>query len=374
MDTSQLIPENIQKLQAYTPGKTIEEVIKAHNPKRISKLASNENRLGSSPKAVEKAQESFETINNYPDSASLDLKNKLAEWHGVQPERIIVGAGSESLIAMITRAFFSEGETALTASATFVGFFVSCRIKGIQLKQVGMSENYGFDLEKIAEALTDEVKLVYLANPNNPTGTYFTKSELDSFLDKVPSNVLVVLDEAYYEFAKDYASDYPNGLTYDHPNIIVLRTFSKAYGLAGFRVGYGIAAPDLITAMSKTKLVFEPSAPAQYAAMGALEDHDFLEETCKMTHLGRVRIYETLGNFNIPFAESYANSVMAVFDDEQEAEYFTNEMLKRGVILRRLPGFGLPNCVRITVGVQEEMDHFEAALEEVYNKKSDLKE
>ncbi len=368
MDTSQLIPENIQKLQAYTPGKTIEEVIKAHNPKRISKLASNENRLGCSPKAVEKAKESFETINNYPDSASLDLKHKLAEYHGVQPDRLILGAGSESLIAMITRAFFSEGETALTASATFVGFLVSCRIKGIKLKQVDISDNYGFDLDKITEALTDEVKLVYFANPNNPTGTYFTKTELDRFLDKIPSNVLVVLDEAYYEFAKDYAPDYPDGLKFNHPNVIVLRTFSKAYGLAGFRVGYGVAEPELISAMSKTKLVFEPSAPAQYAALGALDDREFLQETCKITHLGRVRIYEALGNVKIPFAESYANSVMAVFDSEQEAENFTYEMLKRGVILRRLPGFGLPNCVRITVGVQEEMDHFEEALSEIYSR------
>ena len=365
MDLNKIIPSNILQLQAYVPGKTIEEVVREHNPKRISKLASNENRFGCSQKAIEKAQESFKVINNYPDAASFDLKQELGRRHNISPDRIILGAGSESLIAMITRAFFSEGETALTANATFVGFLVSCRIKGIQLKQVPVSENYGFDLDAIAEALTDEVKLVYLANPNNPTGTYFTKTELDNFLKKVPSDVLVVLDEAYYEFANGYADEYPDGLTYDHDNIIVLRTFSKAYGLAGFRIGYGFAHPDIITAMSKTKLVFEPSAPAQYAAMGALEDEAFLKKSCDLIHTSRIRIYDILDQHRIPYAESYANAVMAIFDDETSAKTFTDDMLKHGVILRRLPGFGLPNCVRITVGLDEEIDHFAETLEKI---------
>lgn len=365
MDVNRIIPKNIQELKAYVPGKTIEEVVREYNPKRISKLASNENRFGCSPKAIEKAQESFKVINNYPDATSYDLKQKLAERHQTDPDRIILGAGSESLIAMITRAFFAEGETALTASATFVGFLVSCRIKGINLKQVPVSDNYGFDLDLLADNLTDDVKVVYLANPNNPTGTYFTKSELDNFLSKVPSDVLVVLDEAYYEFADGYAPEYPDGLTYDHDNIIVLRTFSKAYGLAGFRIGYGFAHPDVITAMSKTKLVFEPSAPAQYAAMGAMEDQEFLRKSCDLVHTGRTRLYEILNRHRIPYAESYANAVMAIFDDEQTAQTFTENMLRHGVILRRLPGFGLPNCVRITVGLDDEIDHFAETLEKI---------
>ncbi len=366
MDLNNIIPSNIQSLQAYVPGKTIEEVVREHNPKRISKLASNENRYGCSPKAIEKAKECFEVINNYPDATSYDLKQVLAARHDTDPERIILGAGSESLIAMITRAFFSEGETALTANATFVGFLVSCRIKGIQLKQVPVSENYGFDLEQLAQAITDEVKLIYLANPNNPTGTYFSKSELDAFLQEVPSDVLVVLDEAYFEFANGYAPDYPDGLTYNHDNLIVLRTFSKAYGLAGFRIGYGFAHPDIITAMSKTKLVFEPATPAQYAALGALEDDHFLADSCEKISKGRNQIYEILDKHRIPYAESYANAVMAVFDDEQTAKRFTDDMLKHGVILRRLPGFGLPNCVRITIGLEEEIRHFEETLDKIW--------
>lgn len=362
MDTNRIVPDHIQSLRSYVPGKTIDEVIKTYNPDRISKLASNENRFGCSPKAIEKAKQSFDTINNYPDADALNLKEKLAERHGVDTDRIIIGAGSESLIAMITRAFFSEGETALTVSGTFVGFLVSCKIKGINLKLAPLSDDYGFDLPALAKELTDEVKLVYLANPNNPTGTYFTKAELDEFLQKVPSDVLVVLDEAYFEFANGYAPDYPDGLTYDHENIIVLRTFSKAYGLAGFRVGYGFAHPDIIHNMRKTKLVFEPAAPAQFAALGALEDQEFLKKSCDMVDAGRRRLYQILDEYNLPYAPSYANAVMTTFASEDQAEAFTQEMLKRGVILRRLPGFGLPNCVRITVGLDEEIDHFEREI------------
>jgi len=361
------IPSHIKQLKPYVAGKTIAEVIKEHKPDRISKLASNENRLGCSPKANEAALSSLSAIMNYPDPACLDLRAKIADKIGVKQENVIAGSGSEGVMQLIIKTFFEPGEHALTASATFIGFVVLVNSQGVGLRQVPMTDDYRFDLDAIADAITLETKIVYLANPNNPTGTYFTKAEFEKFMSRVPDHVLVIMDEAYYEFAAKL-EDYPNSVEYGFDNVITLRTFSKAYGLAGYRIGYGVAHPDIIKTLMKVKLPFEPGLPAQHAALGALDDDEFLERTEVMVEKGRNRLYDFLEEHDLKYVKSASNSVMTVFDTEDEAIHFTEEMLKKGVILRRLPAFGLPNCVRVTVGLDEEMEHFEQAFNEVYSK------
>jgi histidinol-phosphate aminotransferase len=356
-----VVPRHILELQPYIAGKTIEEVVASFNPKRISKLASNENRFGCSKLALEAAIASQKTIMNYPDPACTELRNKLAELYGIKPQNVIAGSGSEGIMSLITRTFFLDHEEALTACVTFIGFIVLANSRGIRLQQVPLTKDYRFDLDAIAKSITSYTKIIYLANPNNPTGTYFTKLELEAFMENVPQNVLVILDEAYFEFAS-HLPDYPDSMQYRFDNVITLRTFSKAYGLAGFRIGYGFAHEDLIANLMKVKLPFEPSTPAQWAGIAALDDKDFLNETLEMVENGRERLYHFLDKMGFEYVRSAANSVMIVMESESNAIKLTDFMLQNGVILRRLPAFGLPNCVRITIGTHQEMAHFEDTL------------
>lgn len=361
-----LVPYNVRDLSPYVAGKTIAEVKKAYKPKRISKLASNENRLGCSPRVEKAVSKAISEVQDYPDPASRKLRSMLAERNEVEPENIIVAAGSESVIANLCRTFFLNHEEAVTSSATFVGFFVQANIRGISLKLIPHTDNYGFDLDKMAESVNDRTKMIYIANPNNPTGTYITGQEFEDFMKAVPSDVLVIMDEAYYEYARN-VDDYPHSLDYNYPNVITLRTFSKAYGLAGFRIGYGIGHKELIGNMLKTKLTFEPTTLAQAAAVAALQDEDFLQRSVDMVEQGRERLYRFFDQHDIRYCRSISNSVMMILPTEQEAVDFTQSMLKEGVILRRINAFGLPNCIRITIGTEVEMDHFEDSLTKVMN-------
>lgn len=353
-----LVPRHILELTPYVAGKTIDEVVAAYHPKRVSKLASNENRLGCSPSALAAAQASMSAIMNYPDPVARALRTRLAERFDVKPENVIAGSGSEGIMSLITRTFFLDHEEAITASATFIGFIVLANSRGIRLRQVPLTSDYKFDLDAIAGEIREDTKLIYLANPNNPTGTYFTIGEFERFMAKVPEHVLVILDEAYFEFARDQP-DFPDSMRYRLDNVITLRTFSKAYGLAGFRIGYGFAHESLISNLMKVKLPFEPSTPAQAAGLAALDDEWFLRQTQELVVAGRERLYGFFDSIRIPYVRSFANSVMMVMPTEKEAIDLTQFLLEDGVIVRRLPAFGLPNCVRVTVGIPEEMDHFE---------------
>lgn len=357
---SLLIPRHIRELQPYVAGKTLQEVIREYNPARISKLASNENRLGASPKAVEAAVKSFGQVMNYPDPTSSALRDRIADKLGVKRANVIAASGSEGVMSLVMRAFFLDHEEALTAAATFIGFVVLVNARGVRLRQVPLTPDYRFDLPALADAITPETKIIYLANPNNPTGTYFTKAEFEAFMERVPPHVLVLLDEAYVEYVEG-RDDFPDSLQYRLDNVITLRTFSKAYGLAGLRVGYGVGQEDLIANLIKVKLPFEPSSPAQAAALAAIDDTEFLERSLEIVREGRERLYRFLDAQGMEYVKSVSNSVMVIFGTEQEATDYTEAMLRQGVVLRRLPAFGLPNCVRITVGLPEEMEHFEEA-------------
>lgn len=359
-----LVPSNIEQLNRYIAGKTINEVVEAYHPSKIAKLASNENRLGFSANVQDAIFKALPSIQNYPDPLASRLRQAIASKNNVPEDRVVVASGSESILAMLCRTFFHNGQNAITANATFVGFFVQMGVRGAHLKKIPVTKDYRFDVKSLVNAVDENTKMLYVANPNNPTGTYITKQEFEWMMDRVPSDVLVVMDEAYFEFAQD-VEDYPHALSYSYDNVIVLRTFSKAYGLAGFRIGYGIAREGVIDNLLKTKLTFEPTALGEAAALAAYEDDEFLKKSIDVVSEGKERLYSFFDDQGVKYVRSISNSVMMVFDSEDEAIAFTQAMLEKGVILRRIHAFGLPDCVRVTIGVKEDMDHFERSFEEI---------
>ena len=366
MKIEDLVPDNIRSLQPYKAGKTIAEVEKKYQPRQVSKLASNENRLGCSNKVARAIQQALSDIQDYPDPLASNLREKIADLHDVSESEVLLAAGSESIIALLCRTFFNDDEHAITASATFVGFFVQSGVRGIKLKKVPLTEDYRFDVDAILDAVDDKTKLIYIANPNNPTGTYITKEEYKKLLTGVPDNVLLVMDEAYHEYATS-VEDYPNSLITRKKNVITLRTFSKAYGLAGMRVGYAVAREELIEQMIKTKLTFEPTTPGQAAAFAALDDASFVARSVEMVVNERKRLYDFFDGQHVNYVRSIANSVMMILENEDEAKSFTKDMMKQGVILCRANAFGLPHCIRITIGTGEEMNHFKESYLNVFD-------
>lgn len=364
MDLNKILPQNIASLKGYVAGKTISEVRDEYQPAQISKLASNENRLGCSVRVKEAVLQSLNDIQDYPDPLSSKLRKRVAEFNGVSESEVILTSGSESLISILCRTFFKNDEHAITADATFVGFFVQAGVRGIAVVKVPITDQYGFDVDGILSSINEKTKMIYIANPNNPTGTYLTKDEYQKLVNAIPENVLLVLDEAYYEFAESIR-DFPKAIEYRKENVIILRTFSKAYGLAGFRIGYGIANKELVHQMVKTKLTFEPTAPAQAAAFVALEDQEFIRHTVLSVNNQKEELYSFFDHNTVEYVKSASNSVLMIMESEGDAIDFTDSMMRNGVILRRVNAFGLPNCIRITIGTESEMDHFKKSFLEI---------
>lgn len=347
-----LIPRFIDELKPYQAGRSIREVQREFGLETVYKLASNENPLGPSPRALEAAAGALADCHRYPDPAAMDLRIALAERFDLSIDNVIVGAGSEGIMANIVRVFLHDDDQVLTSDAAFLGFPILCRTRGIEPETVPLRD-YRFDLDRMAERITDKTKLIYLCNPNNPTGTIFTRDEFDRFMTRVPPRVLVIHDEAYCEFAAHHP-DYPDSMDYRHDNVITLRTFSKVYGLAGFRVGYGFGHPDLIGSLWKVKLPFEPSAPAQAAGVAALEDTDFLGRTLTLNSQGLLQLTEGLKQLGLTYVPSLTNFVMVVVDSPETVSLIFDRMLRLGVVVRPLGQAGLPNCFRISVGLPEE--------------------
>ena len=243
--------------------------------------------------------------------------------------------------------------------------YVLAQAYNVPCKKVAITADYKFDLDAIAKAVTDNTKAIYLANPNNPTGTIFTKQELENFMAKIPKHILVLIDEAYYEFANEVSPEYPVGTDYMYENAIVLRTFSKAYGLAGIRFGYGVASETLISALMKVKLPFEPSLVAQAAGIGAIDDDAFLRKTLDNYTVGLEYFYTEFDKLGLTYFKSSANFVMIDFGSAEKVNELNSKLLERGVIVRPLTAFGLPHCIRITVGTPEENKMCIETLKEV---------
>jgi histidinol-phosphate aminotransferase len=345
-------PAHLKNLKPYKAGKSIEAVTRELGLTKVVKLASNENPLGISPLAVEAITASVGSSNRYADPSGYRLTHKLAERLERAPEQIILGAGVDSLLGYIISAFSNPGDELLTSEGTFTGIYVHANKLDRQLVKIPLDE-YRFDLDSLLDGITPRTKIIYIANPNNPTGTIVTRDELASFLEQVPANILVILDEAYFSYAREY-DDYPDGLTLDHNNLIVTRTFSKDFGLAGLRIGYAVAAPDLIADLMRIRLPFEPSFTAQEAALAALDDHDFLNRTLTQNRRSLKQLAEQATKLGVHFPPSYANFIMYAFDSSEFAARFTEECLKRGLILRHVEPFGVPGGVRINSGTDDE--------------------
>lgn len=363
------IPPHVAALREYQPGKPIAELAREMRLDRIVKLASNENPLGSSPKALSALSNLCADSNRYADPHSWELTHALADRLGVTPRRIICGAGTDSLLANILLAFSEKGDEVLTASGTFIGILVNTRKYNRRLITVPL-DNYRFDLAALASAITDNTKIIYIANPNNPTGSIVTGDELSGFLKKVPRHVLVVLDEAYFNYSKTIA-DYPDGLTFDAPNLIVTRTFSKDYGLAGLRIGFAVAQEEIINTLYKVRLPFEPSSAAQIAALAALDDDRFLAETLAQNERSLKVMSDRIGRLGIHVVDSSANFMQMIFDSESFAAEFAGACLERGLILRHTPAFGVPEGVRINSGTDGETEFALDIIEVVYHQLKD---
>jgi histidinol-phosphate aminotransferase len=346
-----LVPPYIETLEPYRAGKPISELRRELGITRVIKLASNENPLGPSPRAVEALQKTFPELHLYPNGG-LDLREALAARFHLKVGNVIAGSGSEGIMATIIRTFLADDDEVLTSEGTFVGFYVLARSRGVRMTLVPQ-RSYRFDLEAIAAAITPRTKLVYLANPNNPTGTIFTRPEFDRFMKSVPPHVLIILDEAYFEYARANP-DYPDSMEYRYDNVITLRTFSKIYGLAGIRIGYGFAHDALIGNLLKVKLPFEPSVLAQAAGVAALDDEEFLCRSLQVNAAGRPYLTEALAALHLTVIPSEANFVLVPLESEARVNEVYNALLHHGIIVRPLRAFGLPHCLRITVGTREE--------------------
>jgi histidinol-phosphate aminotransferase len=358
-----LVPPYIESLRPYEAGRTIESVRKQYNLARIAKLASNENPLGASPAAIEAMTGALSGLNLYPNGG-LDLREVLAREFDVKVENVIAGSGSEGIMSNIIRAFLCDEDEVLTTEAAFIGFQVLARSRGVKYRTVPYCD-WHYDLPALAGAINANTKIIYLANPNNPTGTIFTKQQFDEFYKHVPERVLIILDEAYFEYAKDNPR-YPDSMHYRYDNVITLRTFSKIYGLAGVRIGYGFAHEELIRNLLKVKLPFEPSTPAQAAGIGALADKEFLHRSLEVNARGLRTLGTGLAELGLPVVPSEANFIMTVLPTEQDAMRIFEDLLAQGVVVRPLRAFGLPNCLRISTGTDEDNRFCVEALRRVY--------
>jgi len=357
-----LVPPYIESLEPYRPGKPIAELRRELGLTSIVKLASNENPLGPSPMASRAIGEHLADLHRYPNGG-LDLREVLAAKFNVKTGNVIAGSGSEGIMSSIIRTFLCDDDEVLTSEGTFVGFYVLARSRGIRLVQVPQRD-YRFDLEALARAITERTKIIYLANPNNPTGTIFTTREFDAFMKSVPDHVLIILDEAYFEYARENPR-YPDSMQYRYDNVITLRTFSKIYGLAGIRIGYGFAHELLISNLLKVKLPFEPSTLAQVAGLAALEDSEFLHRSLMVNAAGRRQLTASLEALGLRPVPSDANFLMVPCESESVALSIYEALLHHGVIIRPLRAFGLPHCLRITIGTEEQNTVLATALGEV---------
>lgn len=355
------LPEYIRTLIPYEPGMPIEEVEREYGIANSVKLASNENPLGPSPKAVAALREKVGQLHLYPDGDCFYLKRGLAQKLGVAPETLIFGNGSNEIIELAARTFMRPGDEAVMAEQAFVVYRLIVQALGGKGKAVPLRD-YTHDLAAIADAVTPQTRLLFLANPNNPTGTIFRREAWERFLGRVSKDVLLIVDEAYFEFVEDSA--YPDSLKYHEPDraILTLRTFSKLYGLAGLRIGYGIGPREIVAMMQRVRQPFNVNAPAQWAALAALDDAEHIRRSLEANREGLGYLQGEFTRLGLEFVPSQGNFVLVRVGKGQEV---FQQLLRQGVIVRPMAGYRFPEHVRVTVGTMAENRKFIEALQEV---------
>ncbi len=357
-----LTRKGILDLKPYIPGKPIEEVKRELGLKEVVKLASNETSIGPSPLAVEAIKKEIKNIHLYPEGSSRQLREKLAHKLKLDKEMLIIGNGADNIIDLIGMAFINEGDEVISGEVTFPAYETVTKIMGGKLISVKL-ENYRFDLEEIVQRINERTKIIFICNPNNPTGTIVNKEAVDKFIRQVPKDVIIVFDEAYYDYVED--KNYPNSLSYvlAGKSVIVLHTFSKIAGLAGVRIGYGIAKPELISCLRRVVNPFTTNRLAQVAALASLDDEEYYRKVLKTNQKGKRYLYRELKKLGFFYIPTETNFIF--LDLKEDSEIVFEKLLKKGVIVRPGKIYGCPNFIRVTIGTTYENKRFIRAIREV---------
>ena len=355
----------VQKLSPYVPGKPVDELARELNldPAGIVKLASNENPLGPSPKALEAIRAELAELTRYPDGNGFELKTKLAARCGVSPAQVTLGNGSNDILDLVARAWLAPGLNAVFSQYAFAVYPIATQAVGAQGKVVP-AKAHGHDLEAMLAAIDANTRVVFVANPNNPTGTWFGPDALESFLARVPQSVLVVLDEAYIEYAE--GDELPDGLDYltRYPNLLVSRTFSKAYGLASLRVGYSLSSPQVADVLNRVRAPFNVNSLALSAACAALDDTDYLAASRRTNDAGMAQLEAGFRRLGLSWIPSKGNFIAVDFG--RDAAPINQALLQAGVIVRLVAGYGMPTFLRVSIGTEQENARFLEALEQIF--------
>jgi histidinol-phosphate aminotransferase len=352
------VSENIKNITPYTPGKPIEELERELGISGSIKLASNENPLGPSPKAVTAIKKAVAGLNRYPDGSGYYLSQALARKYDVDISQLILGNGSNELIELAVRTFVQPGDEVISADPSFVVYRMITQSAGGTNVIVPLKDNR-HDLDAMADRITEKTKIIFIANPNNPTGTMNTRAEMDRFMARVPDHVIVAVDEAYFEYVTH--AEYPDSLDYlkDGRNILALRTFSKIYGLAGLRIGYGITTAEIAEMMNKVRQPFNTNSLAQTGALAALGDRKHVEKSIALNNEGKQFLYQSFQQLGVSYIPTEANFIL--FETTRDAMDVFNALMKQGVIIRPMG----PTRLRVTIGMPEENKRFVAELEKI---------
>jgi histidinol-phosphate aminotransferase len=359
-----LTAPGISSLMPYQPGKPMEELERELGISDIIKLASNENPFGPSPKAREAAQQSLDDVSRYPDGNGFALRRALAKHHGVNADCITIGNGSNEILELVARLFLVPGTQSMFSQHAFAVYPIVTQSAGAEAVVVPVQkESFQVDLYGMLTKLSDRVRVLFLANPNNPTGTWLAADELRTFIEKIPPQVVVVIDEAYFEYVDKpgYASavDWVD----DFPNLVVTRTFSKIYGLAGFRIGYSVSQPELAELFNRVRQPFNTNLPAQAAAVAALSDDEHLSMSRERNLAGMAQLEKAMTDLGLSFISSAGNFICINF--ERDAMPINDALLKQGIIVRPVANYDLPTYLRVTVGSEAENQRFIDVLKEV---------
>jgi histidinol-phosphate aminotransferase len=343
--------QQLLSLSPYKPGKPVEEVKRELGLEKIVKLASNENPYGCSQLAKNNIADELSNLNIYPDGYAAELREKLAYALGVSKEQLIFGNGSDEIVQILCRAYLSSETNTVMAAPTFPQYRHNAVIEGAEVREIQLINGY-HDLDAMINAIDDQTRIVWLCNPNNPSGNHMPEADFLAFMEKVPAHVLVVSDEAYYEYVT--AADYPDTISYlnKYSNLVILRTFSKAHGLAALRIGYGIASPDIIQVIEPAREPFNTSRIAQAAAIGALDDHTFIEECKKKNREGLQLFYSFCDKKGLKYYPSEANFIL--LDVQSDADSAFDYLLRKGYIVRSGNALGFPTMIRVTIGEEEQ--------------------
>ena len=359
-----LAQPGVQKLSPYVPGKPVDELARELNldPAGIVKLASNENPLGPSPKALAAIQAELSELTRYPDGNGFVLKQRLAQRYSVGVHQVTLGNGSNDILELVARAYLAPGLNAVFSEHAFAVYPIATQAVGAEGRAVA-AKNWGHDLDAMADAIDENTRVVFVANPNNPTGTWFDAAALGAFLARVPAHVLVVLDEAYIEYAE--GQELPDGLAFlaDYPNLLVSRTFSKAYGLAALRVGYAISSPVIADVLNRVRQPFNVNSLALAAACVALDDVDYLAASRRVNDAGMAQLERGFRQLGLEWIPSRGNFIAVDF--ARDAAPINQALLREGVIVRPVAGYGMPTFLRVSIGTERENARFLGVLAQV---------